>query len=45
MNANMADPVYVFTHVIMTICFLVVMIVSYKENLLKWMRKNLVFAH
>ena len=38
----MADPIYVFTHIIMIICFLVVMIVPYDESLLKWVRKNLV---
>ncbi len=43
MNANMTDPVYIFTHLIMIICFLVVMIVPYEKNFLKWIRKNRVY--
>ena len=43
MNAYIADPVYVITHVIMIICFLTVIIVPYAENALNWMRKNLIY--
>lgn len=39
----MTDPVYILTHAIMIICFLIVMIVPYDESLLKWVRKNLIY--